>query len=102
MEEGRNIPLIIMLSAGSVISVACIIYEFSLTQTLLLVLGTLLVFYVIGLLVKKIVLTINHDAEKRAALLAQEENETKNKEMAEQEEIAAQNETADAENGEPE
>lgn len=102
MEEGRNIPLIIMLSAGSVISVACIIYEFSLTQTLLLVLGTLLVFYVIGLLVKKIVLTINYDAEKRAALLAQEENETKNKEMAEQEEIAAQNETADAENGEPE
>ncbi len=102
MEEGRNIPLIIMLAAGSVISVACIIYEFSLTQTLLLVLGTLLVFYVLGLLVKKIVLTINHDAEKRAALLSKEENETKNKEMAEQEEIAAQNETADAENGEPE
>lgn len=102
MEEGRNIPLIIMLSAGSVISVACIIYRFTLMQTLLLVLGTLLVFYAIGLLVKKIILTINHDAEKRASLLAQEENEAKNKELAESEEIAAQYGTADAdaENGE--
>lgn len=91
MEEGRNIPLIIMLSAGSVISVACIIYDFSLLQTLLLVLGTLVVFYLIGLIVKKIFLTINHDAEERAALLAQEEYEAKQKELAEQEEVATQN-----------
>lgn len=89
MEEGRNIPLIIMLSAGSIISVACIIYDFSLLHTLLLVLGTLVVFYLIGLIIKKIILTINHDAEKRAALLAQEEHEVKQKELAEKEEIAA-------------
>ena len=67
MEEGKNIPLIIMLSAGSIISIACIIYKFNLLQTLLLVLGTLVVFYLIGLIVKKIILTINHDAEDRAA-----------------------------------
>ncbi len=89
MEEGRNIPLIIMLSAGSIISIACIIYNFSMMETLLLVLGTLLVFYVIGLIVKKIILSINRDAEERAALLAQEEYEAKQKELAEQEEIAA-------------
>lgn len=89
MEEGRNIPLIIMLSAGSIISVACIIYDFSLLDTLLLVLGTLIVFYIVGLIVKKIILSINHDAEERAALLAQEEYEAKQKELAEQEEIAA-------------
>lgn len=93
MEEGRNIPLIIMLSAGSIISIACIIYKFSLMETLLLVLGTLIVFYILGLIVKKIILSINHDAEVRAALLAQEEYEAKQKELAEQEEIATQNVT---------
>ena len=93
MEEGRNIPLIIMLTAGSVISIACIVYEFTLLQTLLLVLGTLLVFYLIGLIIKKIILKINHDAEERAVLLALEKNEAKQKEMAEQEEILAKQTT---------
>ena len=89
MEEGRNIPLIIMLSAGSIISIACIVYGFSMMNTLLLVLGTLVVFYLIGLIIRKIILKINRDAEERAALLAQEENEAKQKELAEQEEIIA-------------
>jgi len=88
MEEGKNIPLIIMLSAGSVISIACIIYKFDLLHTLLLVLGTLVVFYLLGLIVKRIILSINRDAEERAALLAQEEYEAKQKELAEREEIA--------------
>lgn len=88
MGEGRNIPLIIMLSAGSIISIACIVYDFSLLHTLLLVLGTLIVFYLVGLVVKKIILSINRDAEARAALLAQEEYEAKQKELAEQEELA--------------
>ena len=94
MKEGRNIPLIIMLSAGSIISIACIIYKFSMMETLLLVLGTLILFYIIGLIVKKIILSINHDAEERAALLAQEEYEAKQKELAEQEEIATQDVTS--------
>ena len=87
MEEGKNIPLIIMLSAGSIISVACIIYDFSLMRTLILVLVTLVVFYLLGLIIKNIILRINHDAEERAALLAQEEAEAKQKEAAESEEI---------------
>lgn len=91
MEEGRNIPLIIMLSAGSVISIACIIYKFSLMETLLFVLGTLILFYILGLIVKKIILSINHDAEERAALLAQEEYEARQKELAEQEVVTTQN-----------
>ena len=93
MNEGRNIPLIIMLSAGSIISIACIVYDFSMTNTLMLVLGTLIVFYIIGLVVKKIILVMNRDAEQRAALLAQEEYEAKQKELAEQEEIAAKSNT---------
>jgi len=94
MEEGRNIPLVIMLSAGSVISVACIIYKFTLLQTLALVLGTLVVFYILGLIVKQIIISINKDAEKRAALLAQEEYEAKQKELAEKEEVSASKVTA--------
>lgn len=88
MEEGRNIPLIIMLSAGSIISIACIIYKFSMLETLIFVLGTLVVFYIIGLIIKKIILSINHDAEERAALLAQEEYEAAQKELAEKEEVS--------------
>ena len=41
MKEGRNIPLIVMLFAGSIVSIACIVYKFSLTQTLIFVLATL-------------------------------------------------------------
>ena len=97
MEEGRNIPLIIMLSAGSIISIACIVYKFSMMETLLFVLGSLILFYIIGLIVKKIILSINRDAEDRAALLAQEEYEAKQKELAEQEEITTKNiSTADS------
>ena len=88
MEEGRSIPLVIMLSAGSIISIACIVYKFSLLHTLLLVLITLIVFYIIGLIVKQLIVSINRDAEHRAALLAQEEYEAKQKELAEQEEVA--------------
>ena len=73
--EGRNIPLIIMLLAGSVVSIACIFYHFPLLQTLIFVFLTLLAFYLVGLIVKKIILKINHDAEERAALLAREKEE---------------------------
>ncbi len=94
MEEGRNIPLIVMFSAGSVISVACIIYKFTLLQTLAFVLATLVVFYLLGLIVKKIIITINRDAEQRAALLAQEKEEAEKKAAAESEEVETQNVSA--------
>ena len=87
MKEGRNIPLIVMLFAGSIVSIACIVYKFSLLHTLIWVLATLIVFYMIGLVIKKIVLNINHDAELRAVLLAKEEEEVRKRELAESEEI---------------
>lgn len=90
MEEGKNIPLIIMLSAGSIISIACILYKFTMLKTLALVLATLVVFYIIGLIIKKLILSINRDAEERAALIAQEEQEAKQKELAESEEVKKQ------------
>jgi len=94
MEEGRNIPLVIMLSAGTIISVACIVYRFTLLQTLCFVLATLIVFYMIGLIVKRVIVSINKDAEKRAALLAKEELEAQQKEQAESEEVEQGNAAA--------
>lgn len=44
-------------------------------QTLIFVLLTLFVFYILGQIVKKIILKINRDAENRAALLSREEAE---------------------------
>ena len=86
--EGKNIPLIIMLSAGSIISIACILYDFSLLDTLLIVLATLIGFYFIGQIIKKLILSINKNAEERAALLeamkeeaASEENDEPEPEM---------------------
>ena len=87
MKEGTNIPLVIMLFAGFIVSIASIVYKFSLTKTLIFVLATLVVFYLIGLIIKKMILKINHDAEQRAVLLAREEQEARRKELAESEEI---------------
>ena len=80
--EGKNIPLIIMLSAGSIVSIACIVYDFSLMDTLLVVLCTLVGFYIIGQIVKKIILTINKNAEEQAALLAAMKEETASEETS--------------------
>ena len=62
-----------MLLAGSVLSIACIIYRIPLLQTLGIVLITLIVFYGIGLIIRRIILKINQDAEQRAELLKSEE-----------------------------
>ena len=94
MEEGRNIPLIVMLSAGSIISIACIAYRFTLYHTLIFVLLTLVVFYVVGLIIRKIILTINRDAEERAALLEKEKKEAEQKAQAESESLKATESTA--------
>lgn len=102
MEEGRNIPLIVMLSAGSVICIACIFFKMTLLQTLLYVLLTLVGFYLIGLIIKKIIVSINRDAEERAALLAQELAEAKMKEEAEKEEVNKDAKDGNTEDGQEE
>lgn len=73
--EGRNIPLVIMLLAGSAVCIACIVYRFPLLYTLVAVFLTLVAFYLLGLIVRKIILKINHDAEERAALYTREQAE---------------------------
>ncbi len=95
MEEGKNIPLIVMLTAGSIVSIACIFYKFTLTETLVTVLLTLIGFYIIGVIVKKVIIKINRDAEEHAALLVDLENQEK--EIAAKEEALAAEEAITAE-----
>lgn len=95
--EGKNIPLIIMLSAGSVISIACIVYDFGLLETLIVVLATLVGFYLIGQIVKKIILSINKNAEERAALLASQSEEEQAVAEAEGAQVTVKPETEETE-----
>lgn len=75
--EGKNIPIIIMLIAGTAVSIACLVYNFPLLETLIAVLLTMLGFYFIGLIIKKIIYSINRSAEERARLLeSQKEKKT--------------------------
>jgi Mn2+/Fe2+ NRAMP family transporter len=70
----KNLPVIIMLIAGAIISVITFIREFEVIEKLILLLVTLVVFYSLGCL---LVFTMNHfdkvneqkrlDEEKKAA-----------------------------------
>ncbi len=51
--ETKNIPTIVMLTAGFVISVVMYINQYDLSTTLKMLLLVFFVFYLIGLLVKK-------------------------------------------------
>jgi len=95
--EGKNIPLIIMLSAGSIISIACIVYDFELLETLIIVLATLVGFYLIGQIVRKVILTINRNAEERAALLESQSEEEQAVTEAENAEVTVESETEETE-----
>ncbi len=53
----KNLPLIIMLSAGVIISIITFVRNFELVEKLLLLLITLIVFYGLGCL---LVNTMNH------------------------------------------
>lgn len=83
----KNLPLIIMLIAGAVISIIAFVRDYELVEKLLMLLITLIVFYGLGSL---LVFTMNHfdkvneqkrlEEEKKAAeeaKLAEEETQEK-------------------------
>ena len=65
-DKSKNIPLIIMLSAGILSCIMCIIRKQSLLSTLIVVLFVILTFYIIGLIVKRIIVKINREAQEAA------------------------------------
>lgn len=68
--KNKNIPAIVTLCAGVIASITCIVNRYKLVSTLGIVLCVLLVFYVIGLIVGKIIMKTNTAAND--AYIAQE------------------------------
>lgn len=60
--KNKNIPAIITLCAGVIASITCIVNRYNLVSTLGIVLCVLIVFYVIGLIVGKIIIKTNKAA----------------------------------------
>ncbi len=91
--EGKNLPLFTMLLSGLIICITCIRLKFLFVPTLLIVLGTMIVFYFLGAMLKKIIKKINRDAEEKAELLRKAEIEEEERKAAERK---LQQETAEA------
>jgi flagellar biosynthesis/type III secretory pathway M-ring protein FliF/YscJ len=84
--KNKNIPALITLCAGAIASVTCIMNNYPLFDTLWIVFLILLVFYVIGLIVGKVIDKINQNANDAYILKERERIE------AEQEATIAMNE----------
>ena len=74
----KNLPLIIMLIAGAVISVITFIKDYELVKKLLLLLITLMVFYGLGSL---FVFTMNHFDKVNEQKRLEEEKKASEEEM---------------------
>lgn len=74
----KNLPLIIMLIAGAVISVITFIKDYELVKKLLLLLITLMVFYGLGSL---LVFTMNHFDKVNEQKRLEEEKKASEEEM---------------------
>lgn len=83
--EGKNIPPFITLSAAVIACIICIRREASLYTTLKIVLAVMIIFYIIGCVVRKILVKINEDAEEAALEQQRAEQELAAKELADAE-----------------
>ncbi len=58
----KNLPAIITLSAGAIACITCIIKKNQILDTLITVLITLVIFYIVGLIASKYITKINNAA----------------------------------------
>lgn len=79
----KNLPLIIMLIAGAVISIIAFVRDYELVEKLLMLLITLIVFYGLGSL---LVFTMNHfDKVNEQKRLEEEKKAAEETKLAEEE-----------------
>ena len=69
----KNIPFILMLSAGSITSIMTYIFQYEIKTALLVLLSVLLVFYLLGLLLVNVI--ISFDKKNEEAQLAKKREE---------------------------
>ena len=67
-KEMKNIPFILMLSAGSITSIMTYIFQYEIKTALLVLLSVLLVFYCFGLLLVNVIISFDkkNEEEQRA------------------------------------
>lgn len=95
------IPKVITLLAGAVISIVCIVRDVDVTRSLEILLATLILFYIIGCIVRKLierVLISNSVLRKEIEKQADEDIETEDKDNPEKQ--VSENETADEDQSE--
>ena len=78
----KNVPAIIMLLAGAITSITTYLLHYELQKMMLILLGVLILFYIIGLIVKKIFDSFQLVEEK----VVNEEGAMVEKEVAQEEE----------------
>lgn len=83
----KSIPAIIMLAAGVTACISCIAFDMDLLTTLKIVLAVLLIFYIIGRIVLKIIAKINKEADEAYEALAEEQERIRLEEELRQQEI---------------
>lgn len=94
----KRLAIIIMLIAGIVMSISCILFKVELVPSILIVVSTMLIFYLFGRLITKLIDKINTDAENRAVEVTKTDNrneETIDADASQQEEAADQNQTSE-------
>lgn len=83
--EGKNIPPFITLTAALIACMICIIRGATLFTTLKIVLIVMIVFYIIGRMVQKVLVKIDNDAENAALQRQKEEQERAARDLEEAE-----------------
>lgn len=61
--RNRYIPAFTMLSAGAIVSIFCIVKKMDVLYSLKLLLAMLIIFYLIGLVAKRVIGKIQEEAE---------------------------------------
>ena len=90
--KNKSAAVIIRLFAGTVIAFTCLFNKIALVPSLLYISATLLFFYIIGLIIAKIITKINTEAELRAKELIKMQKEAALREQEDQEEQEEQEE----------
>ena len=81
----KNIPFILMLSAGSITSIMTYIFQYEIKTALLVLLSVLLVFYCLGLLLIRVIQSFDEKIEEERKAKELEEGVLLEKEETAQE-----------------
>ena len=81
----KNIPFILMLSAGSITSIMTYIFQYEIKTALLVLLSVLLVFYLLGLLLVNVIVSFDKKNEEERKAKEKEEGIVLEKDNAQEE-----------------